>query len=67
MSVHRFVLGAEVDDDAVTEWLEGPNAKAKPPYGGPDTWDARDLGEAVDLELVDLSESELTYEGKVTA
>lgn len=67
MSVHRFVLEAEVDDAALAEWLAGPNAKARPPYGGPDTWDASDLGACADLELVDLGESELTYEGKVSA
>lgn len=67
MSRHRFILVVEVDDPALEEWLEGPNAKARPPYGGPDTWDASDLGACADMELVTLSESELVYEGKVTS
>ncbi len=66
MSVHRFTLDVDVDDRALQAHLDGPNAKVRPPYGAPSTWDARDLGDCIGMEIIDLSESELIYEGKVS-
>lgn len=56
MSKHAWTLVVLVDDEA----LEEHDGEKTAPPNDVDEWEARDIANAADLSLIDLSESELT-------
>jgi len=62
MSRHLVHLVVEVDDEALAEH----DGNKKPPPNDVHEWEARDLADAADLEIVDLGESALEYQEELT-
>lgn len=63
MSVHRFIVDIEVDDDA----LAAHDGEQMAPPNEVDEWEGRDIFEAVDKGIVETygATEIVTYEGEI--
>ncbi len=63
MSAHVFTITVDVDDEALTDWIAESETKGGPYTTKFDEWIMSDLVRAMDYEIIECDDCELSYLG----